>query len=334
MIALLASVFACFPHLHAQKEAARPKILGLAHIALAAHDLQASRAFYHDFLGFDEVSNWKKADGTTAFTFFKINDRQYIELTPESQVNTDRLGDISFETDDAEAMRRYLAGKGFAVPAELKPNRIGNLAFKVIDPEGHAIEFLQYLPGGQTAREFGKGLGAERISSHMTHAGLIVTHPDAEYRFFVEVLGFRETWRGSSDGAVLSWINLKTPDSADYVEFMLYKTAPVPDQRGGAHHMCLAVSSVEDAVRRAQDVTLHAAVHAEDRRASWEKSQASGKPVRSGWNACRTDGTEHGGWKADAAIYRAPAAMRFQTEPFALCCVLSTGAHARLKHVV
>ena len=231
-----------------QKAPERPAIIGIAHVAYSAHDLDRSRQFYSGFLGLDEVSHWRNTDGTTAFTFFKINDHQYVELTPEKQAGTDRFGDVSFETNDAEAMRRYLAAKGVKVPDAAAKGRIGNLAFKITDPAGHSIEFVQYLPGGQTTLNFGEHLGDHRVSIHMTHTGLIVTDLDPEYRFFVDVLGFTETWRGSSDGTVLSWINLKAPDSSDYVEFMLYKTAPAPDKRGSAHHICLVVPSVDATV--------------------------------------------------------------------------------------
>jgi len=47
---------------------------------------------------------------------------------------------------------------------------------------------------------------------------------------------------------VLSWINLKAPDSDDYVELMLAKTAPAENARGGAHHLCLVVPDVPEAV--------------------------------------------------------------------------------------
>lgn len=234
--------------LPAQSQPTRPRILGIAHIALLSHDLEQSRAFYTGFLGFEEVSNWNNPDGTTAFTFFKINDHQYVELTPEKVAGTDRLGDISFQTDDVEGMRRYLSAKGVNVPSELKPGRIGNLAFKINDPMGHAIEFVQYMPSGQTAQNYGNSLGKDRVSLHMTHAGLIVSELDPEYRFYTDVLGFQETWRGSSDGKVLSWVNLKAPDSSDYVEFMLQKPVSPPTKRGSAHHLCLVVPSVEDTV--------------------------------------------------------------------------------------
>ena len=86
----------------------RPKILGVAHIALFVHDIEKSRAYYRDLLGYEEVFLLNLADGNLSLTFVKINDRQYIELFPEKEANTDRLNHISIEVDDAEAMRAYL----------------------------------------------------------------------------------------------------------------------------------------------------------------------------------------------------------------------------------
>jgi lactoylglutathione lyase len=82
----------------------------------------------------------------------------------------------------------------------------------------------------------------------MTHVGLIVTQLDPEYKFYTDILGFRETWRGSSSGTVLSWVNLKVPDGDDYIEFMLAKDEPDPTRRGSAHHLCLQVPDVAASV--------------------------------------------------------------------------------------
>jgi hypothetical protein len=68
----------------------RPHILGVAHIAVFAHDYEKSRSFYGDFLGFEEPYSLKSKDGSPAMTFFKINDHQYIELFPEREANSDR----------------------------------------------------------------------------------------------------------------------------------------------------------------------------------------------------------------------------------------------------
>ncbi len=219
----------------------RPKILGVAHIALYAHAYEKTKAFYRDFLGFEEPYSLNNADGTPSMTFFKINERQYIELFPEKTPHTDRLSHISIETDDAEGMRRYLASRGVAVPAKVGKGRIGNANFNIKDPEGHTIEIVQYEPDGWTVRERGKHLPQSRISDRMAHVGIIVTGFDAEMKFYQDVLGFREIWRGSKSPTELSWVNLQVPDGEDYIELMLYKEAPPEDRRGSAHHLCLFV---------------------------------------------------------------------------------------------
>lgn len=238
----------------------RPHITGLAHIAIFAHNFEQSRAFYRDFLGFAEPYSLNNPDGSPSMTFFKINERQYIELFPEREAASDRLSHISFETDDIEALRLYLASQGVKVPSAAGRGRIGNLSFNITDPAGHTVEMVQYMPAGWTLREKGKSLSASRISQHMMHAGLIVTDLAAEYRFYTTVLGFKETWRGSKSGTELSWVNLRVPDGNDYVEFMLYKNQPPPTQRGGAHHLSLQVADIETSVAalKAKPIQLYA----------------------------------------------------------------------------
>jgi catechol 2,3-dioxygenase-like lactoylglutathione lyase family enzyme len=228
----------------------RPHITGVGHIAIYAHDYEKSRAFYGQFLGFQEPYSLKNPDGSASMTFFKINDRQVIELFPERDAGTDRLNHISLETDNIEALRAYLAAKGVKVPSEAHRARIGNVSFNITDPEGHTVEMVQYTPEGKTMQAKGQYMGDKAISNRMTHVGIIVTHLDSEAKFYTDVLGFKETWRGSKDGQVLSWVNLRVPDGDDYIEFMLYKDAPASTERGGAHHLCLQVPNVDAAVSK------------------------------------------------------------------------------------
>ena len=228
----------------------RPHILGVAHISLYAHDYEKSRAFYRDFLGFEEPYSLTKPDGTPSMTFFKINDRQFIELSPERAPGTDRLNHYAIQTDDAEAMRVYLQSRGVTVPDGVPKGRIGNLNFMIKDPEGHSVEVVQYPPDSWTAKARGKYMSDAAISKRMMHVGIIVTQFDKEMRFYEDVLGFQEIWRGSSTGKVLSWVNLKVPDGTDYVEFMLYKSEPGAERRGTAHHLCLQVSDVAASVAK------------------------------------------------------------------------------------
>jgi catechol 2,3-dioxygenase-like lactoylglutathione lyase family enzyme len=239
-----------FAHALLAQTAPRPRITGVSHIAIYAHDYEKSRAFYGQFLGFQEPYSLKNPDGSASMTFFKINDRQVIELFPERAAGTDRLNHISLETDDIEALRKYLAAKGVKVPSEPHRARIGNLSFDITDPEGHQVEMVQYMPEGKTVQAKGQYMSDKAISNRMTHVGIIVTHLDAEEKFYTDILGFKETWRGGKASEVLSWVNLKVPDGEDYLEFMLYKEAPAATARGGAHHLCLQVPNVDAAVAK------------------------------------------------------------------------------------
>lgn len=223
----------------------RPRITGIAHIALYVHDIQKARGFYKDFLGFDEPFLLNKPDGSLSLTFIKVNDRQYIELFPETAPGTDRLNHISIETDDAEAMRLYLGAHGVKVPGKTPKGRIGNSNFNVKDPDGHTLEIVQYEPDGWSMQNKGKYLGADRVSEKMMHIGILVGQLEPAMKFYRDLLGFTEIWRGSKDGKVLNWVNLKVPDGDTYLEFMLYDKLPAPTARGTAHHICLEVPDIE-----------------------------------------------------------------------------------------
>ncbi len=230
------------------QEVKRPKITGVAHIALFVKDIAQARKFYGGLLGYQEPFLLNNPDGSLSLTFVKINERQYIELFPEREAGSDRLNHISIETDDAEGMRKYLESKGVKVPEKVGRGRIGNANFNIRDPDGHTVEIVEYLKAGWSVRDTGKAMPATRISAHMTHLGIIVNSLDPAMKFYREVLGFQETWRGSRDGKVLSWVNMKVPEGDDYIEFMLQDPVPAPDKRGTAHHVCLVVPNMEQAL--------------------------------------------------------------------------------------
>ena len=52
--------------LAAQTNPQRPHILGVAHIAVFAHDYEKSRSFYGGFLGFEEPYSLKNKDGSAS----------------------------------------------------------------------------------------------------------------------------------------------------------------------------------------------------------------------------------------------------------------------------
>jgi lactoylglutathione lyase len=233
----------------AQPAVERPRILGIAHMAVYVSDLAKARQFYENFLGFAEPFTLPKPDGSVRIAFVKINDHQYLELFNEASHNEGQLSHISIYTDNADRMRDYLASKNIPVPAKVGKGKTGNKNFNIHDPDGHTVEIVEYQPDSWTARDSGKHMPATRVSDHILHVGILVGSIEKAMRFYGGVLGFQEFWRGSSTGKILSWVNMRVPDGHDYIEFMLYKDLPPPDRRGGAHHICLMTPDMERAVR-------------------------------------------------------------------------------------
>ncbi|MBL9186005.1 MAG: VOC family protein [Opitutaceae bacterium] len=237
-----------FAPLVAQDAPKRPRITGISHAAFYVSDMAKARAFYEDFLGFQSPFSIPRKDPKEQLVWIKINDRQSVELFPGSEVSpeADRLYHIAIETDDAEGMRLYLQAKGVAVPPKTAIGKIGNKNYFVKDPNGNTVEIVEYLPDGWTMREKGKFMSDRRISTRMSHVGVMVGQLDLSMKFYGEILGFQETWRGGA-GATLSWVNLRVPDGEDYVEFMLYAKAPTRDVLLTKHHICLEVEDVAKA---------------------------------------------------------------------------------------
>jgi lactoylglutathione lyase len=232
-----------------QAPVARPRILGVAHLAVFVSDLSRARAFYEDLLGYGEPFTLPKPDGSVDIAFVKINDRQWIELFNRPSAGEGQLNHIALYTDDADRMRDYLASQKVSVPDKVAKGRTGNKNFMVKDPDGHDVEIVEYQPDSWTAKDTGKHLLSSRLSEHAMHVGILVGNLDASLKFYNGILGFEEFWRGSAvNSKTLSWVNMRVPDGTDYVELMLHDQIPAPDQRGSAHHLCLVVPDAERAV--------------------------------------------------------------------------------------
>jgi catechol 2,3-dioxygenase-like lactoylglutathione lyase family enzyme len=226
----------------------RPPLLGIAHVAFQVSDLTKARAFYGRLLGYQEAFQIPNEDGSPALVCFKVNDRQFIEIHPGLPPGKDdRLLHVAFETADAKAMSAYLKEKGVSAPQPSR-SRDGNLAFTVTDPDGHTVKFVEYLPGSMHAKTKGRMLSPLRVSDRLLHAGITVRDAAAADRFYKDVLGFGEIWRGGATEGVTSWINMKVPDGTDYVEYMLVEGSVDRQRLGTLHHVALLVPDIQKAL--------------------------------------------------------------------------------------
>jgi catechol 2,3-dioxygenase-like lactoylglutathione lyase family enzyme len=227
----------------------RPQITGVSHVGYFVTDLPKTIAFWHDLLGFDEYTTLNKP-GTdqVRIAFIKINDQQHIELfTDAPTLPPSMMSHYCFSVSNVEQMRTYLRSNGFDVkPGNGGTTRTGDYAFEIKDPDGTLVEFVQSLPTGIEMQDAGKFMPPTRIADAIYHVGFLVGNLDKSLAFYEGVLGFAETWRGSSNGQQLSWVNLRVPDGKDYIELMLYDKTP--SGFGTKNHVSLLVADVQKAV--------------------------------------------------------------------------------------
>jgi lactoylglutathione lyase len=223
----------------------RPRIVGIANIAVKVDNLDDARKFYSGVVGMDEAFATKDPAVAGDLACFKVNDRQYVEVSPTLKGDDDRLIRIGFETSDARKLRDYLDGKGVPVPAKVDKDANGNRSFVVKDPEGHTVQFVQYMPGSVHSRNFGKHLAATRISDHILHVGVRIVNPAKADTFYRDILGFRLQWKGGPTDTKFEWISYMVPDGYDWIEYMVRDTQPTPQQLGVLHHYALGTLDIQ-----------------------------------------------------------------------------------------
>jgi len=244
-LSLMISLFALPVMSQGIHDIKRPPITGIAHAAFYTKDVENTRQFYKNYLGYAEPFSLMAANGKDlSLTFIKINDRQFIEIFPKKDKGGSRLYHFAIETTNAEAMRNYLASRGVKVPDKISKGRTGNFNYFVTDPNGTICEVVQYEPNSMSGKNIGKDIPQTRISTRMSHVGFMVPDLDKALSFYCDILGFKETWRGSKDGKNVVWVNLRVPDGSDYIELMLFDKEQSESSLGILNHICLEVKDV------------------------------------------------------------------------------------------
>ena len=230
----------------------RPDLIGIATVELQVTDVKQASLFYEDLLGY---SYTRPANNKLLYNRLRVNQRQSILLQGGlSETQIERLVAVGFQTSDAAAMRAWLLSKGIAVSDTLHKEGNEQLWFSVTDPDKHQIKFIQFLPAknkqaAQQSNAVTKGITPPKaISNRILHAGLTISNSSAADAFYKEVLGFSEIWHGGANDSVTSWINMRLPESTDYIEYMLTTATPTRQQLGSSHHIALLVPDMQKAV--------------------------------------------------------------------------------------
>jgi lactoylglutathione lyase len=221
--------------LFAQAPTERPRITAAAHMAYCVSDLKQARAYYEDFLGFQEAFALKNPDGSDHVVFIKINDYQFIELWQEAPRNHGYLHDVAFQTEDARGLLSWFAARAVKVSDAVAKDVAGDLGFDVTDPFGFTIRLVQYAADSWTARTKGKFMPETRPSTHIDHLGILIGDKEVAAKFYGDNFGFAAEGDGSKR---------RIGDGPDRFELGFERKPPGPGRFHIKDHICLSAPDV------------------------------------------------------------------------------------------
>jgi catechol 2,3-dioxygenase-like lactoylglutathione lyase family enzyme len=229
------------------------RIPSFYHVGFWVRDIGKSRAFYKNYLGFDEPYDLHRANGDLQMVVIKVNERQVILLFPDAAKilpDGDNFDHLGLETDNIIAVHDYLVAHGVKVGDPAR-GHIGDMILSVNDPDGHKFEITQFEPEGQLLKHQGKNLPVTRISTHLLTASMAVSNLEASLHFYRDILGFKEIWRDSRTGPPHS-VHLQVPDGTDYIDLRPYEKKPGADPARAVAQFYL---EVPDATKAAEILT-------------------------------------------------------------------------------
>lgn len=222
---------------------ARPKITGIDHVDFYTTDAASIEHLYGSVLGLTSASPVETGDRTRF-----IVGAQWVGYSSALDLkSTNRMSHVALRTDDCERMRAYLAAQGVTTQGPVVKGKNGSRSFRVNDPEGHTIEFVQTAKAA-AVKSKAQMTPPDPISRRIIHAGFVVRDRAAEDHFYKDILGFRPYWHGGMQNDRDDWVAMQVPDGTDWVEYML-NIKPDADQRttGVMNHVSLGVKDIKAA---------------------------------------------------------------------------------------
>jgi len=225
----------------------RPPITGISHIAVYASEATNAEHFYSHDIGLIKGGDPEDPRGARYY----VNPVQFVEVLPLLlEDSPSRVDHWAYTTTDAESLRLYLAARGVTVPPRVEHGSDGSLWFRIKDPEGNIVEFVQLPPHPSPISR------ANPIGNHIIHVGMRVRNRDAAETFYRDILGFRPYWFGGQDQDKVDWVSLQVPDGSDWLEYMLVGVstangapiAAIQTELGTLNHLSIGVKNMDEAV--------------------------------------------------------------------------------------
>jgi catechol 2,3-dioxygenase-like lactoylglutathione lyase family enzyme len=200
------------------------KLTDLYHVGYWVRDIEKSRTFYRDYLGYEEPYVLNKPTGELQMVILKVNERQVILLfTDATKIlpNGDNLDHLGLLTDNDEAVREHLIAHGVETNTVHRA-RVGDLLLGLKDPEGNVYEITQLEPQGQLMQHQGRNLPAGRISQRLRSASLMTADLPATLHLYQDILGFKRIETANAKLTQAGIVRLQVPEGSDYLDLVPY----------------------------------------------------------------------------------------------------------------
>ena len=122
-------------------------MLGMHHVALFVHDLQACLVFYRDVVGMQE--EWQPDPDNIYLTSGKDNvalHRLDADQSLQGAQRLDHIGFIMRTPDDVDAWHTHLMANGVRIAQAPKTHRDGARSLYCFDPAGNLVQFIYHPP--------------------------------------------------------------------------------------------------------------------------------------------------------------------------------------------
>jgi catechol 2,3-dioxygenase-like lactoylglutathione lyase family enzyme len=122
-------------------------MLGMHHVALFVHDLQACLVFYRDVVGMQE--EWQPDSDNIYLTSGKDNvalHRLDADQSLQGAQRLDHIGFIMRAPDDVDAWHTHLLANGVKIAQAPKTHRDGARSLYCFDPARNLVQFIYHPP--------------------------------------------------------------------------------------------------------------------------------------------------------------------------------------------
>ena len=128
------------------------KVRHIDHVTIVVEDLEASRAFYVDVLGMDDVERpafgfpglWFQAGPTQIHLIERSAETGPAGNQIAADASISRTRHFAFEVEDAGAAQAALEGAGLTLASGPKQRPDGPTQIYVQDPDGHLVELFSH----------------------------------------------------------------------------------------------------------------------------------------------------------------------------------------------